>query len=59
LKTTSDVLGKAVEFVSDCIGEEAKNAAAKLQAGEVLLLENLRFHEEEAGMLLLQKIGFA
>jgi phosphoglycerate kinase len=56
LKTTSDVLGKAVEFVSDCIGEEAKNAAAKLQAGEVLLLENLRFHkEEEAGDVAFAK----
>jgi 3-phosphoglycerate kinase len=44
--------------LSDCIGEEAKNAAAKIQAGEVLL-ENLRFHKEEKqGMLLLQRIGF-
>jgi phosphoglycerate kinase len=50
LKTTSDVLGVAVQFASDCIGEKAKKASAKLQAGEVLLLENLRFHkEEEAG----------
>jgi phosphoglycerate kinase len=36
LKTTSDVLGKPVEFVSDCIGEKKQNAAAKLQAGEVI-----------------------
>jgi phosphoglycerate kinase len=50
LKTTSEVLGLPVQFVSDCIGDEAKNAAANLKAGEVLLLENLRFHkEEEAG----------
>jgi len=50
LKTTSEVLGVPVHFASDCIGEEGKNAAATLQAGEVLLLENLRFHkEEEAG----------
>ena len=50
LKTTSEVLGVAVQFASNCIGSEAKEAAEKLQAGEVLLLENLRFHsEEEAG----------
>ncbi|MFV8321910.1 phosphoglycerate kinase [Flavobacterium sp. LS2R12] len=47
LKTTSEVLGVPVQFASNCIGEEAKNAAEKLQVGEVLLLENLRFHEEE------------
>jgi phosphoglycerate kinase len=50
LKTTSEVLVVPVKFVSDCIGEEAENAAAELKPGEVLLLENLRFHsEEEAG----------
>ena len=55
LKTTSEVLGVPVNFVSDCVGKEAENAAAALQAGEVLLLENLRFHEEEeAG-----DVGFA
>ncbi len=47
LKTTSEVLGVPVQFASNCVGEEAKNAAEKLQVGEVLLLENLRFHEEE------------
>ncbi|MGK0295695.1 MAG: phosphoglycerate kinase [Ulvibacter sp.] len=56
LKTTSEVLGVPVQFASDCIGEEAKNAASKLQAGEVLLLENLRFHkEEEAGDVAFAK----
>jgi phosphoglycerate kinase len=56
LKTTSEVLGVAVQFASDCIGEEAKNAASELQAGEVLLLENLRFHkEEEAGDVAFAK----
>lgn len=44
------VLGKSVKFCSDCIGEEAKNMSAELQPGEILLLENLRFHtEEESG----------
>jgi phosphoglycerate kinase len=50
------VLGVPVQFASDCIGSEAKEAAAKLQAGEVLLLENLRFHsEEEAGDVAFAK----
>ncbi|MGZ9734808.1 phosphoglycerate kinase [Flavobacterium sp. GNP002] len=47
LKTTSEVLGVPVQFASNSVGEEAKTAAEKLQVGEVLLLENLRFHEEE------------
>jgi phosphoglycerate kinase len=47
---TEEVLGVKVKFASDCIGETAENAAASLQNGEVLLLENLRFYkEEEAG----------
>lgn len=46
----SKVLGKEVKFASDCIGEVAEKAAADLKAGEILLLENLRFYnEEEAG----------
>jgi phosphoglycerate kinase len=40
-------LGVPVQFASNCIGAEAKEAADKLQPGEVLLLENLRFHSEE------------
>ncbi|WP_100610488.1 phosphoglycerate kinase [Confluentibacter lentus] len=50
VKETEDILGVKVKFVSECIGEKAEIAAANLQPGEVLLLENLRFHkEEEAG----------
>jgi phosphoglycerate kinase len=41
------VLGKPVAFASDCIGPEAEAAAKGLKDGEVLLLENLRFHPEE------------
>ena len=41
------VLGKSVKFSDDCIGEEAKRMSAELQPGEILLLENLRFHDEE------------
>ena len=43
----SKVLGKEVKFATDCIGAEAEKAAADLQPGEVLLLENLRFYNEE------------
>lgn len=43
----SKVLGKEVKFVEESIGEKAKQAAADLQTGEILLLENLRFHAEE------------
>lgn len=41
------LLGTSVKFANDCIGEEAVRLAASLQAGEVLLLENLRFYKEE------------
>ncbi len=47
LKTTEKLLGQTVHFANDCIGDEAKNKAASLKAGEVLLLENLRFYKEE------------
>lgn len=43
----SSVLGQEVKFVDECIGEKAEKAAAELQPGEILLLENLRFHNEE------------
>ncbi len=47
VKHLSDVLGVAVQFANDCIGSEATDKAAALKAGEVLLLENLRFYKEE------------
>ncbi|MGB8703777.1 MAG: phosphoglycerate kinase [Gillisia sp.] len=43
----SEVLGKKVKFVPECVGETAEKAAKELQPGEILLLENLRFHDEE------------
>ncbi len=43
----SELLGRPVKFVSDCIGDEVQAAAAALMPGEVLLLENLRFYQEE------------
>ena len=45
--TVSEILGVQVKFVDECVGEKAENAVAQLQDGEVLLLENLRFHKEE------------
>ncbi len=41
------LLGLKVQFVDDCVGKQAQDAAASLTDGAVLLLENLRFHEEE------------
>ena len=43
----SEVLGHEVKFVEESIGENAVKAASELQPGEILLLENLRFHSEE------------
>lgn len=42
-----DLLQVPVSFANDCIGKEAEDAAKNLRPGEVLLLENLRFHKEE------------
>lgn len=56
LSKTSEILGVPVQFVSNCVGEVATTAAANLKSGEVLLLENLRFHtEEEAGDIAFAK----
>ncbi|HRQ52550.1 MAG TPA: phosphoglycerate kinase, partial [Agriterribacter sp.] len=44
----SDLLGgKTVLFAGDCIGEQAYTTAGMMKPGEVLLLENLRFHKQE------------
>jgi phosphoglycerate kinase len=47
LEHLSASLGIEVKFAADCVGEVAETAASALQPGEVLLLENLRFHKEE------------
>jgi phosphoglycerate kinase len=41
------LLGQAVHFAEDCVGEPAENAARELMNGHVLLLENVRFHKED------------
>ncbi len=43
----STLLGRAVSFADDCVGDDASSKVAALGAGDVVLLENLRFHPEE------------
>src|SRR5256885_13566281 len=44
VKRTFELLNRDVKFVNDCVGSEVEAAAKSLKPGEVLLLENLRFH---------------
>ena len=48
------LLGREVKFAADCVGETVEQQAAALQPGEILLLENLRFHIEEEGKVKLE-----
>lgn len=43
----AELLGKPVRMLSDCVGPEVEQAVEELQPGEILMLENLRFHAEE------------
>ena len=47
VKSIEAIIGCNVKFIADCIGEKVEEAVANLEAGEILLLENLRFYEEE------------
>ena len=47
VEEVSKVLGQEIKFVEESVGEKAEQAAAQLKPGEILLLENLRFHSEE------------
>ncbi|MEW6007299.1 MAG: phosphoglycerate kinase [bacterium] len=55
----SKVLGMPVKKTSDCIGEETKKVCRELKMGEVVLLENVRFHteEEENDLLFAKELG--
>lgn len=55
----SGLLGKPVQFAEDCVGAPAEAAAAALKPGEVLVLENTRFHpeEEKNDLALAQKMA--
>ncbi len=46
-KRLSELLGQEVAFAGDCVGEKAAAMAGELLDGQILLLENLRFHAEE------------
>ncbi len=46
-KRLGELLNREVKFAPDCIGPEVKNLVAGLNPGDILLLENLRFHPEE------------
>ena len=48
------LLGRPVQFLDDCVGPVVEAACAKLPAGAVVLLENLRFHIEEEGKVKLE-----
>ncbi len=45
----SELFGRPVAFLNDCVGTEVESTCAALKPGEVILLENLRFHIEEEG----------
>jgi phosphoglycerate kinase len=53
----AELLGKPIKFLPDCVGPEVEKACAALKAGEVVLLENLRFHIEEEGKIKNEKTG--
>jgi phosphoglycerate kinase len=46
-KALSKSLGREVQFAEDCVGEVARSAVGRLRPGNVLLLENVRFHPED------------
>ena len=48
VKRLSEIIGVQVKFVNDCIGADVETEISKLKSGEILLLENLRYYEEEA-----------
>jgi len=46
-KKLSELMGKPIQFVKDCIGPEVEKTVASLKDGDILLLENVRFYKEE------------
>lgn len=52
-----ELLGRSVQFLPDCVGPDVEKACASLKPGEVVLLENLRFHLEEEGKVKNEKTG--
>lgn len=58
-KRLGEILQQEVQFVEDCVSEAAATAASKLGKGEILLLENLRFHrgEEENNLAFAEQLS--
>ncbi|HYE07932.1 MAG TPA: phosphoglycerate kinase [Planctomycetota bacterium] len=52
-----ELLGRPVRFLDDCVGRDVEKACAALRPGEVVLLENLRFHIEEEGSIKDEATG--
>ena len=52
-----ELIGQPVKFLNDCVGPEVEAACAAIKPGEVILLENLRFHIEEEGKIKDEKTG--
>jgi phosphoglycerate kinase len=52
-----ELLGRTVKFLPDCVGADVEKACAALKPGEIVLLENLRFHLEEEGKVKNEKTG--
>ena len=55
VESVSEIIGVQVKFIDDCIGDKVEGAVAELEPGEILLLENLRFYDEEKN----GDVGFA
>jgi phosphoglycerate kinase len=54
-----ELLGRPVKFLNDCVGPEVEAACAAMKSGDVILLENLRFHVEEEGKIKDEMTGEA
>jgi phosphoglycerate kinase len=52
-----ELLGRPVKFLNDCVGPDVEKSCAALKPGDVVLLENLRFHIEEEGKIKDDKTG--
>jgi phosphoglycerate kinase len=52
-----ELLARPVKFLSDCVGPDVESACAAVKPGDVILLENLRFHVEEEGKVKDEKTG--
>lgn len=48
-KKLEELIGRPVQFLNDCVGPEVEGACAAAKPGDIILLENLRFHIEEEG----------